>query len=115
MDTAYVMGATVVTLGTLGASVFPTKVTVPSGCIGYEMKLLSGASGAMILPNYLAGSNIAGATALSASLITGYPLAAIGSNNLYIGGPAAFYLVSGGATATVAFNFRFSASGVTLA
>jgi hypothetical protein len=113
-DKTHVMGATVLTLAALGASVFPTKISPPPQCTDFKMKVISGVSGVFILPNYSPGINIAGATAFSASLINGYPLNAIGVDNGPYNGPANFYLATI-AAATVAFEFRFSASGVTLA
>lgn len=106
----YGVGATVVTLGVLGASVFPTKITAPSGCLGMRFKLLGAAgSTVQILPNAISGVSIGGATAA----IAGYPLV---TGEMYpVYGPAVFYLAATGATATVAFAFEYSASGVTLA
>lgn len=111
----YGIGATVVTLGVLGSSVFPTKISPPAGAQGGKMKLLGAAgSTVQILPNSLPGFNIGGATgaALGAS-ISGYPITTL---DFYrFDGPAVFYLAATGATATVAFTFDYSASGCTLA
>lgn len=105
---ASVLGATVITLGTLGASLFPTRIQPPSGCIGLEMKLLGAAgSTVQVLPNYLSGKTVAGATAA----IEGYPLV---TGEMYpIYGGANFFLAATGATATVAMIFKYT-SGATL-
>lgn len=113
MATSNFLGATQMVLGTLGASVFPTLVRPPSGCVGGQMRLLGAAgSTVQILPNAVAGLNIGGATAL----VGGYPIYPNGTNNtdFYWDGPNAFYLAATGATATVAIVFQFSA-GATLA
>jgi len=105
---AFFLGATQLILGTLGASVFPTIVKVPSGAVGLQMKLL-GASGStvQILPNAVSGASIGGATAITS--IGGYPLV---TGEMYpIQGPASFYLAATGASATVALNFMFSSAG----
>ena len=104
----YVMGATVLTLGTLGASLFPTKIIPPANAVGFQMKLL-GASGStvQILPNYIPGQTVGGATAI----IAGYPITTTDLSPVY--GPAAFYMAATGATATVAFTWRLTA-GATL-
>jgi hypothetical protein len=111
---AWIMGATQVIVPTLGASVFPTKITSPPGTVGHQMKLLGAAGSTVhILPNSMTSINVAmisnGASAI------GYPLNAVGSENTMIYGPANFYLAASGATATVAITFRFSANGATLA
>lgn len=108
----YFMGATQVNLNILGASVFPTKISPPAGCVGMQLKAL-GAAGAtiQILPNAgPSGVSIGGATAA----VAGYPLT-LGTDMFPIRGPAAFYLATTGSTATVAVNFMFSAGGATLA
>ena len=108
----YGIGASQIILGTLGASVFPTKIVPPSGCVGMQLKLLGAAgSTVQILPNLVAGASIGGATAITT--IPGYPLV---TGEMYpIAGPAAFYLAATGASATVAVQFLYSASGCTLA
>lgn len=107
----FTIGATQVVLGTLGASVFPTIIRPPAGCIEINMKLL-GASGStvQILPNAISGASIGGATAITT--VGGYPLTT--SDSLAIFGPAAFYLAATGATATVAMVFKYTAGGATL-
>lgn len=108
----YVMGGTQMVLGTLGASVFPTLVSPPSGCVGIQYKLLGAAgSTVQIVPNAISGASIGGATAITT--IGGYPL--VTSETSPIIGPASFYLAATGATATVALNFLFSSGGATLA
>lgn len=104
-------GATQVILGTLGASVFPTKILPPAGCVGGQMKLLGAAGSSVIIaPNQISGATIAGATALTT--IQGYPLVT-GEMYPWVG-PAQFYLAAAGATATVAINFHFSVGGASL-
>lgn len=105
------LGATQLVLGTLGASVFPTVIRPPVGCVGIQLKLLGAAgSTVQILPNAISGASIGGATAITT--IGGYPLV---TGEMYpLEGPACFYLAATGATATVAINFRFSAGGSTL-
>lgn len=113
---AYVFGATVVTLGTIGASVFPTKISPPPGSVGGQMKLLGAAgSTVQVLANQISGlaGGIAGLTTIGAS-VAGYPLNAVGVDNSIYTGPASFWLAATGATATVAITFRFSASGTPL-
>ena len=105
---AFVLGATVVTLGTLGASTFPTRIQPPPSCIGLQMKLMGAAgSTVQILPNYISGQTVSGATAA----IAGYPLVTTEMQPIY--GPANFYLAATGATATVAILFKLTA-GATL-
>lgn len=113
MATSSYLGATQLVLGTLGASVFPTLVKPPANCVGGQMRMLGAAgSTVQILPNTIAGLNIAGATAI----VGGYPIYPTGTNNtdFYWDGPNAFYLAATGATATVAIVFQLSA-GATLA
>lgn len=111
MKDAYYMGGTQMVLGTLGASVFPTRIVPPPGCVGMQLKLL-GASGStvQILPNAASGASIGGATAITT--VGGYPLVTSEMHPIY--GPAAFYLAATGATATVAIMFRYSDGGASL-
>ena len=102
------MGATLLNLGILGATIFPYQVKPPPGCVGMQIKLMSTGSTVQILPNNIAGGSVGGATAV----INGYPLVA---TEMYpIPGPAAFYLGCTGSSATVAANFFFSAGGASL-
>lgn len=107
---AYGLGATQITLGVLGASVFPTVFKCPSGVCGVQFKLLGAAgSTVQILPTAIVGATVGGATAV----IAGYPLV---TGEMYpIDGPSSFYIAATGATATVAALFIYSAQGVTLA
>jgi hypothetical protein len=106
----YFMGATVLNLSILGASVFPTAVKPPAGCVGMQIKALSGGT-IQILPNAgTSGVSIGGATAA----ISGYPLA-LGTDMFITPGPAAFYMAATGSSGTVAINFMFSAGGASLA
>lgn len=108
------MGATVITIGTLGASVFPFKLTSPAGCIGGQIKLLGAAgSTVQILPNAISGVSIGGATAGGSSLTAGYPLVTQEMFPWY--GPATFYIAATGATATVSALFEYTSSGASLA
>lgn len=103
-ENVYAMGATQITCGILGASVFPTKITAPNGCIGMDIAYVSGGS-VQILPNALSGKTISGATAA----LTGWPLTATPYS---ISGPASFYVAwAGSSQAIVSVNFKFSSSG----
>lgn len=102
-----VIGATQITLNALGASMFPTKFSAPAGCIGGQLKLVSGTT-VCILPNAANGATIAGATAL----IPGYFLSTSEMYPWY--GPANFYLATSSATAVVSANIFFTAGGATL-
>lgn len=108
---AYFMGATQIILGTLSATVFPTKILPPPGCAGMQFKLLGAAgSTVQIVPANVSGATIGGATAITT--IGGYPLV---TGEMYpVVGPAQFYLAATGATATIAVNFMFSAQGASL-
>lgn len=108
---AYFFGATQMILGTLGASVFPSLIRSPSGCVGGQMVLL-GASGStvQVLPNAVSGASVGGGTAITT--LGGYPITT--SQTFTWDGPAAFYLAATGATATVAINFKFGEGGCTL-
>jgi hypothetical protein len=105
----YYAGGTQITLRPLGASVFPTKIVAPDGCMTMQFKVLSGST-VQILPNQVSGITIAGATSLAA--IGGYPMTTTDMYPFY--GPISFYMASAGATAVVAANLLFSASGTTL-
>jgi len=108
------MGATVITIGTLGAATFPYKFTSPPGCIGGQIKLMGAAgSTVQIFPNAVSGATIGGATSLIGTSLTGYPLVTSEMFPWY--GPANFYLACTGATATVAVCFEYTAGGATLA
>jgi hypothetical protein len=107
-----VIGATAITLGALGASVFPTIIRSPS-ISGGQIIVGTLGSGATIqvLPTGMSGLSIAGATAVGAS-ISGWPIST--SLGFSWEGPAAFYLACTGATSVVTCLFRYSA-GATLA
>lgn len=103
----WVMGATRIVLGPLGASLFPLKIQPPVGAANGYMKLVSGGT-LEIMPQGATGLNIAGATAGG----LGY---AIGASEIYgFQGPAAFYLGVTGATVTAVINWHYT-SGATLA
>lgn len=108
-DKIYVLGSTQITLGPLGSSTFPTRITPPAGTSSVRIKSLGGASTLIeVLPNHIPNANLAGATASPG----GYP---IGSGEMCpINGPANFYLACTGATGVVALMFEYGASGVTL-
>lgn len=112
MEKAFYLGGTQLTLGILGASVFPTKIYPPAGCVSLRYKLLSGAGSTVhVLPNLMVGASVGGATAISN--VGGYPL--VSGEMHIVNGPATFYLAASGATATVAILFEYSAHGTTLA
>lgn len=111
----FTMGGTVMTLGVLGASVFPTVVKTPSISGGqfYINSLGSGAT-VQILPTQLAGASLGGATGLAVTT-QGY---GVGTSQVIAWiGPASFYLACTGATSTVAFLFEYAngSNGATLA
>ena len=108
------MGATTITLGVLGASVFPYWFKCPPGCVGGQIKLLGAAgSTVQIMPNAVSGASIGGATAnATGSSVQGYPL--VTAEMFPWVGPASFYLAATGATATVAACFEFGAGGASL-
>lgn len=107
-----VIGGTQITLGTLGASVFPTVVRSPS-ISGGQLLVGTLGSGAtvQVLPSGMSGLNVGGATAMNASLI-GFPISA--TVGFAWEGPAAFYLACTGATSIVTCLFKYAA-GATLA
>lgn len=111
MEKAFFLGGTQLILGTLGSSVFPTKIYPPAGCVSLRYKLLGNAGSTVhVLPNLMPGFNIAGATNISS--IGGYPL--VSGEMHIVNGPATFYLAASGSTATVAMLFEYSAHGTTL-
>jgi hypothetical protein len=108
----YVIGATMMTLAPLGASVFPTMIKSPS-ISGGQLAINAIATGATVavLTSGVSGLNVGGATALAATIV-GYPLA---STDVFSWvGPAAFYIASAGSTAQIKMMFEYSA-GATLA
>lgn len=102
------MGGTVVTLGVLGASVFPTQIKTPSISGGmFYINSLGASATVQILPIQMSGLNIAGATGVGGSMV-GYP---VGSSQVISWlGPASFYLACTGATSTCAFLFEYAAN-----
>jgi hypothetical protein len=108
----FIIGGTLITLGTLGASVFPTVVRSPS-LSGGQILVGTLGSGATIqvLPTAVSGASIGGATAVGAS-ISGWPIST--TVGFTWEGPAAFYLACTGATSIVQCLFKYS-SGATLA
>jgi hypothetical protein len=107
----FAMGGTLMTIGVLGASVFPTMVKSPfSGGQFYIDTLGSGAT-IQILPTAVSGASIGGATAAGAS-VSGYGIGP--SQVISWVGPAAFYLACTGATSKIAMLLEYSA-GATLA
>jgi hypothetical protein len=108
----FLLGGTLITLGQLGASVFPTIVKSPS-ISGGQMTVHTLGSGAtvQILPIAVAGASIGGATAVGASLV-GYPFSS--SDIISWVGPASFYLASTGAASVVKVLFEYSAQGASL-
>lgn len=110
---AYFIGGTAITLGALGASIFPTIISSPASS-GGQLKILTLGSGAtvQILPLAVSGASIGGATATGAS-ITGYPL---GTTEIYSWlGPARFYLANTTAASVVSVAFKYGGAGATLA
>lgn len=110
-ETNYI-GGTLMTLGVIGASVFPTLIKPTANILGGQLKISTLGSGAtvQILPTSSTLVAISGATAIGATLI-GYPL---GTTEIYQwSGPAAFYLACTVAASTVAIAFNYSA-GATL-
>ncbi len=108
----FFVGGTQIILGTLGASVFPTKITPPAGCVGMQFKLMGAAgSTVQIIANQITTGTVSGATSITG--LGGYPLITGEMYPFY--GPASFYLACTGASATIAANFMFSAAGTTLA
>lgn len=104
------MGATLVNVPLLSGTTFPFKVIPPAGCVGMQLKAITGGT-LWILPANVAGASIGGATAITA--ISGYPLT-IGTDMAPVTGPAAFWLAASGSSGTVAINFQFSAGGASL-
>lgn len=106
----FACGATKISLAALGASVFPTTITPPSGCVGVDLQWLSGGS-AMILPNALSGKTISGATTPAG--IEGFMLPA--AIPYSVPGNPMMYLACGSSTTSViGVNFRYSANGASL-
>lgn len=103
----YFMGATVINVGIIGASLFPTLVKPPPYCIGGFVQRISGGS-LEILPSELANKTISGATAGGLGFIMGGSLTPVAFE-----GPAAFYLAATGATAVAGILWKF-ASGATI-
>lgn len=107
----FYVGASVINLSILGASVFPTVISPPAGCMGMQLRLLQGGT-VQILPNAISGSSVGGATAV----VQGFPLV---TNELYpsngIMGPSSFYVATTGSSAKLAANFFFTAGGASLA
>lgn len=108
----FLMGGTQITLGVLGASVFPTVFRSPS-ISGGQMSVLTLGSGAtiQILPTAISGVTIGGATAVGTAIV-GYPFTT--TDIISWVGPASFYLACTGATSVVKCLFEYSA-GATLA
>lgn len=106
------VGGTQIIIGTLGASVFPTKIVPPAGCVAMQFKLMTAGATLQILPNAISGLNIAGATSITGLL--GYPMPPSTTEAYPFYGPSSFYFAATGATATVAANFMYSATGATL-
>lgn len=108
----YIIGGTLITLGTLGASVFPTVIKSPS-ISGGQMTVATLGSGATIqlLPTAVSGASIGGATGVGAS-VSGYGFGT--ADIISWVGPASFYLACTGATSVVKCLFEYSA-GATLA
>lgn len=108
----FVVGATQINLGPLGASIFPQVIKPGQGCVGGELRVITiGVSSLVqIYPQALvaAGSSVGGAT----GVLNGYPLGA--SQVFQWVGPAAFYISSTGSTSVIAIAFNYSA-GATLA
>lgn len=102
-DEVYYLGATQIAMGPLGASLFPTLVKPPEGCVGGLVQRISGNT-LEILPSYLANKTISGATAGGLGFILGGSLAAYAFE-----GPAAFYLAATGATTIAGIMWKFSA------
>lgn len=113
----YLIGGTMITLAALGASVFPTVIKSPS-ISGGQIIVSTLGSGATVclLPLAIPGLNIAGATAIGAS-IAGFPIST--TQGFSWEGPAAFYLASATAASTVQCLFKYSSQtgplGATLA
>lgn len=99
----YYMGATQIACGPLGASLFPTKIQPPEGCIGGMVQRLSGGT-LEIMPSYLANKTISGATAGGLGFILGGSLLPVPFE-----GPAAFYIAASGTTAVAGILWKFSA------
>jgi hypothetical protein len=111
MDT-FVIGATQITLGILGASVFPTVLKSPSFSGGQIIVGTLGAGATVqVLPTAVSGASIGGATAVGAS-IAGWPLST--TVGFTWEGPAAFYVAATGGTSVINCLFKYSA-GATLA
>jgi hypothetical protein len=104
-----VLGSTILTLAPLGASIFPTKFSSPSGSVSGSLKFLNGST-VEILPNILPGQTVSGATKGG----LGYFL---GAAEIYqFAGPANFYIAAtGSATAQISAIVGFGDFGVTLA
>jgi hypothetical protein len=104
---AFILGATKINVGTLGASNFPVKVIAPAGVVGGYLKWASGGS-LEIMPQGIVGASIGGATTAGLGYLLGvtesYPFT----------GPACFYLAATGSTAVAYLNWHFSA-GASLA
>ena len=104
------IGATQITINALGASSFPFKFSAPAGCIGGQLKLMTGTTVA-ICPNAISGASIGGATAITT--IGGYYLPTTEMYPFY--GPANFYLATTSATAVISANIFYTAGGASLA
>lgn len=105
-----IIGSTQLTLGVLGASVFPTIFKTPTGVWGGQMKLgvIGASSLVQIYPQAIAGASVGGAT----GVIAGYPL---GATEVFAwNGPAYFYLAATGSTTTVAVTLNFTGSDTNL-
>ncbi len=110
MADTYYCGATQIALGVLGASMFPTQIKPPPGCVGMDVQYQSGGS-IMILPNTLASGTVSGATAITT--IPGYLISTTIALNL--AGPIAFYVAcASSVTAVMGINFHYSAGGASL-
>lgn len=107
------IGATQLKVPLLSGSTFPILFQCPPGVAFLQFKVL-GAVGATvwILPTSISGGSVGGATVITN--IAGYPLPAQGVDFTPIQGPATCYMTATGSSATVAVNFYYSGSAVTL-